>query len=104
MMKKLVLCILIVCLGIFLFGCMNDKDQSAEDKSAVTSLVEQFGQKLQMVSLLAPADTVRQVMQEQYSAYVTPDLLAKWQSDPQNAPGRLTSSPWPDRIEISSLK
>ncbi len=102
-MKKLVVCLLIVCLGIFLFGCMNDKDQSAQDKSAVISLVEQFGQKLQMVSLLAPADMVSQSMQEHYGEYVTPELLAKWQSDPQHAPGRLTSSPWPDRIEISDL-
>jgi hypothetical protein len=56
-----------------------------------------------MVSLLAPADMVSQSMQEHYGEYVTPELLAKWQSDPQHAPGRLTSSPWPDRIEISDL-
>lgn len=43
-------------------------------------------------------------MQENYGDYVSPALLAKWLNDPLNAPGRLTSSPWPDRIEILSIE
>ena len=43
-------------------------------------------------------------MQENYSDFVTPALLAKLQSNPENAPGRMVSSPWPDRIEIKSIE
>lgn len=75
-----------------------------DHKKAVISQVEGFGKKLQMVSLLAPADIMRQSMQDNYSGYVTPELLAKFQSDPLNAPGRLTSSPLPDRIEVLSTE
>ena len=34
---------------------------------------------------------------------VSPELLKEWQNDPQKAPGRVVSSPWPDRIEILSI-
>jgi hypothetical protein len=34
---------------------------------------------------------------------VTSELIEKWIRDPMNAPGRLTSSPWPDRIEILAI-
>lgn len=37
---------------------------------------------------------------DNYSNYVTSELLQKWQAAPQNAPGRMLSSPWPDRIDI----
>jgi hypothetical protein len=35
---------------------------------------------------------------------VQPDLLEKWKADPKNAPGRLTSSPSPDRITITGTQ
>lgn len=75
-----------------------------DHKQAVISQVEEFGKSLQMVSLLAPADVLQKSIQDNYSRYVTADLLAKFQSDPLNAPGRLTSSPWPDRIEVLSAE
>jgi hypothetical protein len=75
-------------------------DTSAADESAVRALVENFGKKLQSVSLLAP--DAAQEIQTQYADFVSPDLLKTWQSDVSKAPGRLTSSPWPDRIEIST--
>lgn len=76
----------------------------AEAEADVRAVVEAFGKRLANVSLLAPDDEVRAQMEEQYGDLVTPDLLAAWQEDPQNAPGRLTSSPWPDRIEIVSVE
>jgi hypothetical protein len=77
--------------------------QPSAEKAAVTALVEQFGRKLQAVSLLAPSDQVKQSMQAEYGGLVAPELLAQWQSNPQTAPGRVTSSPWPDRIEVRSV-
>jgi hypothetical protein len=78
----------------------QDKENEEEK---VTKLIKDFGSKLQMVSLLAPSDTIKKSMQESYGKYVLPELLDKWANDPLNAPGRLTSSPWPDRIEIFSI-
>lgn len=73
-------------------------------QQAVVNVVEEFGGKLKMVSLLAPNDILVQSIQENYSPYVTQNLLNKWLNDPTNAPGRLVSSPWPERIEILTVK
>lgn len=74
----------------------------ADTEAEVRQLVEDFGTRLQNVSLLAP-DAGEQ-MATHYAALVTPELLAAWQADPLNAPGRQTSSPWPDRIDILSME
>ncbi|OPY58355.1 MAG: hypothetical protein A4E55_00939 [Pelotomaculum sp. PtaU1.Bin035] len=119
-MKKTFLFALAILLSVSLFGCTSlgnntqsnkegqpqDKQQQTDvsDEAAVTSLVENFGSKLQTVSLLAPKDIVNKSIQENYGGFVSPTLLAEWQSDPQNAPGRLTSSPWPDHIKIETIK
>lgn len=74
------------------------------DENAVRNLVEEFGKKLQMVSLMATPELVSQSLKENYSHFISPALLAKWQKEPQSAPGRMVSSPWPDRIEITSME
>lgn len=81
-----------------------DEETAAEKENAVAELVEQFGQKLQNVSLLAPRDDLVASMQENYAPFVSDGLLAEWQNDPDNAPGRLVSSPWPDRIELEAIE
>ncbi|HVU75762.1 MAG TPA: hypothetical protein VHD38_02930 [Candidatus Paceibacterota bacterium] len=63
--------------------------------------VESFGQELKQVSLMAP-DAASQIA-DRYAPYTDPSLLDAWKSDPAHAPGRLTSSPYPDRIEIQSV-
>lgn len=113
-MKKILLCILILLLSTSLFGCTNGaiktpvKDEprptETSKEQAVVSLVKDFGQKLQLVSLQAPKDIVNESMQKNYVDLVSPRLLTEWQSNPQNAPGREVSSPWPDRIEILAMK
>ncbi|MCR6546852.1 hypothetical protein [Dehalobacterium formicoaceticum] len=70
------------------------------EESEVLALVEGFGHQMQKVSLLARENTLRQTMEENYGDYVSTALIEKWSKDPQYAPGRLTSSPWPDRIEV----
>lgn len=74
------------------------------DIAAAVKVVEQFGSKLKNVALLAPEDVVQKSLQENYGGLVSPALLQKWQSDLTHAPGRLTSSPWPERIEVLDLK
>jgi hypothetical protein len=76
----------------------------ANETDMVRNVVADFGQRLQMVSLSAPQDLAAQNMRENYGDYLSATLLAKWQSNPQEALGRLVSSPWPDRIEIGKIE
>lgn len=75
---------------------------AADEVGTVIGLVEAFGGKLRMASLSAPADVARENIRERYAGYVSPALLEAWINDPDSAPGRLTSSPWPDRVEVRS--
>jgi len=75
-------------------------DNPDSDQAVVTKLVEDFGKRLKNVSLLAPEDAAAKSIKDNYADYVSSSLLAQWQNDPKNAPGRLTSSPWPERIDI----
>lgn len=70
-----------------------------EERAAREAAVH-FGTQMQNVSLLAPdaSSTLAAV----YGTLVTPELLAIWQADPESAPGRITSSPFPARIEVLS--
>lgn len=70
----------------------------------VKLLLKAFGKNLQKVSLLAPEDQVVASIEENYGDYVVPELLQRWKADPLSAPGRLASSPWPDRIDILSME
>ena len=73
----------------------------SEEEVEVRNLVENFGTKLQNVSLQAP-DTAQEI-QKEYSEFVTRALLEMWTNDISKAPGRIVSSPWPDHIEITSI-
>jgi len=42
-------------------------------------------------------------IQQSYGLYVTDALLQQWRADPAHAPGRLTSSPWPDHLAIDTI-
>lgn len=84
-------------------GGQESPGDAARQEAEVRRVVEEFGRRLQMVSLLGPEDQVRQAMEEHYGPYVTPQLLEAWQADPLSAPGRTVSSPWPDRIEIDAV-
>lgn len=74
------------------------------DSAVVRAVVEEFGKRLKSVPLQAAPDQIRAAIIEQYADYVSPELLAVWVVEPSLAPGRLTSSPWPDRIEIREIQ
>ena len=74
---------------------------SNSDDAAVRAFVQEFGARFKNVSLLA--DDAGTQIALQYGAYASPDLIAKWQQDTSSAPGRQTSSPWPDRIEVIAV-
>ena len=76
-------------------------NSGAAEEAAVRAVVEGFGKRLAAVSLLSPKAS--QEIRDQYSPFVSSALLDGWTNDPTKAPGRLVSSPWPDRIEITAL-
>jgi hypothetical protein len=77
--------------------------QFRADSIAITTLVRRFGQRLKRISLLAPEPLLRKSLRQEYWSLVTPDLLESWLRDPSRAPGRTTSSPWPETIEVRSM-
>jgi hypothetical protein len=88
---------LAVAFGFFRGSAGSEPVFNAED-AAVRAVVADVGSKMKDVSLLAP-DAGAQIA-AQYGSDITPELLAQWQADPMGAPGRQTSSPWPERIEV----
>jgi hypothetical protein len=98
---------LIIIAGVMLWLGACDKSQPERvisDEETVVALTETFGSRLQQVSLLDAPEAVISQMQAHYGDLVSEDLLAEWSNDPVNAPGRLTSSPWPDRIEVETIE
>lgn len=82
----------------------GQNDNQKNDVQDVRALVEAFGKNLKMVSLIAPKDVAAKSIEEYYKDYVTPELLQKWKDDPQSTPGRMVSSPWPERIDILGME
>jgi hypothetical protein len=81
------------------------KAQNTEgEKETVANLVQDFGSKLKQVHLLAPETVLAASIQDSYSDYVTAELLAQWLNNPENAPGRQLSSPWPERIDVLKVE
>jgi hypothetical protein len=76
-------------------------NSQAFGESAASSTVIAFGQALQRVSIMAP--NAADLIASTYAPYVASALLQQWEADPQSAPGRVVSSPWPDHILIDSI-
>lgn len=62
-----------------------------------------FGEALAKVDKNAPHDVFEGLLKENYGSYVSEELLARWLAEPSSAPGRYSSSPWPERIEIKDV-
>lgn len=69
--------------------------------TTVRSVVLGFGTRIKQVSVFAP--NAKDEIQHAYKGYVTPELLNAWEASPVMAPGKITSSPWPDHIDISNI-
>lgn len=76
----------------------------SEQRRAVRAVVARFGAQLKTVSLLAPDTLLAAQLRTAYGALVTPALLERWQAHPRQAAGRQVSSPWPDRIEVRTVR
>ena len=70
----------------------------------VKDVVTWFGRQLQNVSLLGPDSILTRQIRESYAPFATQAQLEAWLAAPRSAPGRKASSPWPDRVEIDSVR
>jgi hypothetical protein len=102
---------LALCAGLALSSCGGTGQPASEpsaggstgaDRDAVRAVVAEFGKRLQRVSLLAPRSQLLASVAAEYAPLVAPELLQAWMREPESAPGRRTSSPWPDHIEIDT--
>lgn len=100
-MKKSVFIIILIVAGasFAIYGFIDKQNQKSAEHT-----VQIFGERMKNVSLLAPTEILNQNIREAYGDLVSVDLIDKWVIDPESAPGRLVSSPWPDRIEILKIK
>jgi hypothetical protein len=76
---------------------------SGRNNEKVRTTLESFGAQLKNVSLGGTDAAIKEAIQANYAEYVTPELLAAWLANPKLAPGRMTSSPSPDRIGVATI-
>jgi len=103
--NKLVMAVIaILVLGVMAYVLLPKFHAEEKNMATVQNLVETFGKRLQNVNLAQKdQDTLSLSIEENYGKLVeNPLMLVNWLRNPANAPGRLTSSPWPDHIEILS--
>jgi hypothetical protein len=116
-MKKnttIIVIILIIILAVILIGKYSKTEAPVETTPVGTTTgaqeqqakdaVNVFVAHLQNVSLTASSDILVPTIQKEYGPFVTPELLEQWTTDPTTAPGRSTSSPWPDHIDITNVQ
>lgn len=93
------LLILVAAVGFFFFSGREDPNVAV-----VEEVVTAFGERLKSVPLTAGPEQAAMSIRNEYAGYATRELLDRWAEDPQKAPGRLTSSPWPVRIEVHAVR
>ncbi len=96
------LAVLLILASLLFAYAYQQVGATPERSDTVADFVSAFGKNLQQVSLLAP-DASAQI-EAKYGPFASRDLLDEWEKDPRHAPGRLTSSPWPDSIKVSSVQ
>ena len=94
--------ILLIITGAAVYYIQRAPNRS-RDVAQITTLVTNFGGYEKSISLQADIELLKSDIQQNYGTFVTDTLLQQWRADPTHAPGRLTSSPWPDHIEIDSI-
>lgn len=100
----IIIAVIVFLMAAFIIYSIYNNNNSKDESKDVIILVEDFGSTLKNVSLLAPRDLVIEAIEANYSPYVTDELMQSWLAHPRRAPGRTTSSPWPERIEITEVK
>lgn len=100
MKKTLIFIIFIFAVGSILFLI---RENSSKNEREATESAQYFGLALQRVSLSADPNILRESILKEYAPYITTELLNEWIENPKIAPGRFTSSPWPDHIDVINI-
>jgi len=99
----IIIAVIVFLMAVYMIYSIRKDNRLNNNEENVIKLVEDFGSTLKNVSLLAPRDLVIEAIEANYSPYVTDELMQSWLAHPRRAPGRTTSSPWPERIEITEV-
>lgn len=92
--------LLVLVIGVgYLAGKQKTVNESADTASVVGTVIG-FGQQMQKVSLLAPKTEFEVAVDQAYGRFASPEIIAQWKLNPDAAPGKKTSSPWPQDIEV----
>ncbi len=94
--------VLVLVAGAFTALYFGPVARETRGSDAAEAVLREFGGKLKNVSLLSENDVLVASIEENYAPYITEELLADWKANPSHAPGRLTSSPWPDRLGVGT--
>lgn len=100
----IIIAVIVILMAMFIIYSIYNDNSLHDENHEVIKLVEEFGGTLKNISLLAPRDEVIKAIEDNYSPFVTEKLLRKWINNPRDAPGRISSSPWPERIEVSEVE
>lgn len=104
MTRTLSLKLLSIAAITLLTGCTTTPTSLVENEDAqVRTVVEAFGKSLKQVSLTAEPQVASKAITNIYAPYLTSTLLNSWALEPDLALGKVTSSPWPERIEITQM-
>jgi hypothetical protein len=95
--------IVLLIVGVFLALYFGPAARESRGNDQAEAVLMEFGATLKNVSLLADAAALAQAIDQNYAPYITPELLADWKANPTHVPGRLTSSPWPERLTIGTI-
>lgn len=77
--------------------------REARGDDAAKAVMIAFGDTLKNVPLTGDSAAITKAIDDNYAEFVTPELLADWKANHAHAPGRLTSSPWPERLTVSAM-
>ncbi len=75
-----------------------------EQGDEVAEFVTEFGTELEQIPLSEGTEVAKAAMEARYKLYVSPDLLALWETDLSSAPGRVDGKPRPVGIRVSSVQ
>ena len=77
---------------------------SAADINAIYQVVGEFGARLKDVDITAPDQDMMTAVDFNLKQFITDRLYQAFVQDKSRIPGRYVSSPWPERIEITSIQ
>lgn len=97
--------LLLLSIGEYLlFKSFTTVQQNGADVNAIYQVVGEFGARLKDVDITASDQDMMTAVDFNLKQYITDRLYQTFMQDKSRIPGRYVSSPWPERIEISSIQ